>query len=256
MSAPPSAEVERLQHEEEELRRRLQELMRSNVDLAHFAHVAAHDLQEPLRKVITFGDRLKEVSAGKLDPEGAECVERMCSAALRMRVLIDSLLSYARAITAVQPLEPVSLSAAARDAAGDLEPRSAACGARVEIGELPTVQADPVQLRQLFQNLIGNALKFRRSDASPTVRVVERPAPKGFVAFAVEDDGIGFDPKYAQKIFEPFHRLHGRGQYEGAGMGLAICDRIALRHGGEIRAEGSLGHGARFTVTLPAAPAR
>jgi signal transduction histidine kinase len=243
----------------------------SNRELQDFASVASHDLQEPLRKIQAFGDRLGSRYAGQLGPEGGDYLRRMQSAAGRMQTLINDLLAFSRVTTKAQPFVPVDLGQVAREVVSDLEARIEQAGATLDdvgIGELPTVEADPTQMRQLFQNLIGNALKFVPAGVVPRVRVfVEALAPTSATAptaeadpsgsgpetctIAVEDNGIGFDEKYLDRIFTVFQRLHGRDAYEGTGIGLAVCRKIAERHGGSITARSQPGHGATFLVTLP-----
>lgn len=238
------------------------ELERSNRELADFAYVASHDLQEPLRKIQAFGDRLAGRAGGALDGEGRDSLERMQAAAGRMSALIHDLLAYSRVGTRPAPFEPVDLRAALADAESDLSERLRSTGGRVEAGDLPAVEADPVTLRQLLLNLVGNAVKFHRPGVPPVVRVEgrllggdEAPAGEGVEAWAelvVRDNGIGFEEKHAERIFAPFQRLHGRDAYEGTGMGLAICRRIAERHGGTLTGAGEPGAGAAFTLRLPA----
>jgi signal transduction histidine kinase len=243
------------------------ELERSNLELSHFAAVASHDLQEPLRKIQTFGDRLLTLCGARLDDKGRDYVDRMLASAARMRSLIDGLLEYSRVSSRQQPLVAVNLGSIAHDVAGDLEGRLHQAPGHVEIGELPTIQADPIQMRQLLQNLIGNALKFQRAGAVPHVRVSAQcvagdrmPAnagnePKRWCELTVEDNGVGFDSAFASRAFELFQRLHGRDEFEGTGMGLAICKKIVDRHGGTIAANSTPGQGSRFVVTLPVAAA-
>ena len=239
------------------------ELERSNRELQDFAYVASHDLQEPLRKVQAFGDRMRSKYGEALGPEGRDYLERMQNAARRMAVLINDLLTFSRVSTTGQPFAPVDLNQVARDVMGDLEVRVQQTGGSVELGELPTLDADALQMRQLLQNLIGNALKFHRPGEPPAVKVGARavgppeggawpPAPDGWRELTVEDRGIGFDEKYLDRIFTPFQRLHARGEYEGTGMGLAVCRRIVERHGGQITARSAPERGTTFVVTLPA----
>jgi light-regulated signal transduction histidine kinase (bacteriophytochrome) len=241
----------------EKLRLFTRELERSNRELQDFAFVASHDLQEPLRKIQAFGDRLKTKHAASFNDEGRDYLERMQGAARRMHVLINDLLTFSRITSKAQPFVPVDLGQVAREVLSDLEARIEQSGARVEAGELPTVVADPLQMRQLLQNLIGNALKFYPQGSPPVVRisgeVVQDTLDGGppQARFAVEDEGIGFDVKYLDRIFTPFQRLHGRTEYEGTGMGLAVCRKIVERHGGTITAESAPGEGTRFLVTLP-----
>ena len=254
---------------EEALAQKADELARSNAELEQFAFVASHDLQEPLRKIQAFGDRLK-TKCEKVDlGEGRDYLERMQNAAARMQTLINDLLAFSRVIRSSQPFVPVDLGAVTKEVLNDLEVRIEKNKANVEIGELPTIDADPTQMRQLLQNLLSNALKFQPPDAKPIVKITSRiiPAPpwnqsapgeNGAPAtdystceLSVQDNGIGFEEKYLEKIFAVFQRLHGRTEYEGTGVGLAVCRRIVDRHGGNITAKSEPGKGATFIVTLP-----
>jgi light-regulated signal transduction histidine kinase (bacteriophytochrome) len=237
----------------EHLRQSTLELERSNRELQDFAFVASHDLQEPLRKIQAFGDRLRGKHGEALGPEGIDYLERMQRAAHRMHVLINDLLTFSRVASKGQPFVTTDLGQIAREVLSDLEVRVEQTGGRVEIGDLPTLDADPLQMRQLLQNLIGNAMKFHRAGAPPHVRVSGSVLTDGppRARIVVADDGIGFDMKYLDRIFTPFQRLHGRQEYEGTGMGLAVCRRIVERHGGTLTAESAPGEGSRFLVTLP-----
>jgi signal transduction histidine kinase len=233
------------------------ELQRSNRELQEFAAVASHDLQEPLRKIQAFGDRLRSRCGPALGDAGRDYLDRMQAAAVRMANLINDLLAYSRVTTRAQPFTAVDLGQVVQGVLGDLEDRVARTGGRVEVGPLPSLDADPMQMRQLLQNLIGNALKFHRPGAPPVVQVSaevveDGQRPGGSCIITVRDNGIGFDEAYREKIFGFFQRLHGRNEYEGSGMGLAICRRIAERHGGTIEARCTPGEGATFSVTLPA----
>jgi PAS domain S-box-containing protein len=253
---------ERIVAEQEEgLRSTLTRLAASNAELEQFAYVASHDLQEPLRKIRAFGDLLVEEFHQQLDEEGRDYVERMQRAAGRMQTLIDDLLTLSRVVRKGQQLRQVDLNEVVQSVLVDLEERITSAGARVDVGLLPTLEADPTQMWQLFQNLISNALKYRRGDVAPRVKVEAQPtrSPGGAARgmnrlwqMIVSDNGIGFEPQQAQQVFQAFQRLHGRGAYEGTGMGLTICRRIAECHGGSIRAEGEVGVGARFIIVLPA----
>jgi len=232
------------------------ELARSNAELEQFAFVASHDLQEPLRKIRAFGDRLKMKCAAILAPESADYLDRMQNAAARMQTLINDLLTFSRVISRTEPFVTVDLAQVTREVLSDLEVRIEKTGATVEVNNLPKIQADPMQMRQLLQNLIGNALKFHLPNAKPKVKVhaeilandlVEAP----ICQLTVQDNGIGFDEKYLDKIFAVFQRLHGRQEYEGTGIGLAVCRRIVDRHKGNITAKSKPGEGATFTVQLP-----
>jgi PAS domain S-box-containing protein len=227
-------------------------LEQSNRELESFASVASHDLQEPLRKIQTFSDRLKATCSEALGPEGRDYLERMNNAATRMRGLIDDLLSFSRVSSKAQAFVRVDLAEVARGVLEDLEECSSQAKATLTLGELPELEADPTQMRQLLQNLLSNALKFRREDVAPVVSIRATVEPEGRrVELTVEDNGIGFDEKYHDRIFNVFQRLHGRGKYEGTGIGLAICRRIAERHGGTIRARSTPGQGSTFIVSLP-----
>ncbi|MFO0845598.1 MAG: ATP-binding protein [Gemmataceae bacterium] len=232
-------------------------LVRSNKDLEEFAYVASHDLQEPLRKIQSFGERLTTRCRAGLDDLGRDCVQRMNSAAARMQRLIHDLLMFSRVSTNAQPPGPVDLNKVAREALSDLEQRVQETGGKVHLGSLPNIRADATQMRQLLQNLIGNALKFHRPGVPPEVSVAGRivRTPKegncSYCELIVRDNGIGFAPTYAERIFQVFQRLHGRGQYEGTGVGLAICRKIVERHGGSIVADSVPGQGATFTIQLP-----
>ena len=240
---------------EENLFQKAAELARSNAELEQFAFVASHDLQEPLRKIQAFGDRLKAKLDQALGPEPREYLDRMQNASARMRTLIDDLLAFSRVIRSAEPFVPVSLTQITKEVIGDLEVRMEKNAARVEVGDLQTIEADATQMRQLMLNLIGNALKFQPLDAQPLVKVQGRTVTsisgEQFCELTVQDNGIGFEEQYAEKIFVVFQRLHGRGEYEGTGVGLAVCRRITDRHQGTIVAKGKPGEGATFIVTLP-----
>jgi PAS domain S-box-containing protein len=227
------------------------ELERSNRELQDFAYVASHDLQEPLRKIQAFSDLLVSQYGAGLGEEGRDFLARMQKASRRMHVLINDLLAFSRVTTKAQPFVPVDLSEVAREVLEDLEARVRQSGGRVEVGELPTVEADPLQMRQLLQNLIGNALKFHRAGEPPAVEVRGETSDNNHCRLTVADNGIGFDEKYLDRIFTPFQRLHGRGEYEGTGMGLAVCRKIVERHGGTITARSAPGAGTTFIVELP-----
>jgi signal transduction histidine kinase len=238
----------------ERLQQSTVELERSNRELQDFAFVASHDLQEPLRKIQAFGDRLKTKHGASLGADGIDYLARMQGSADRMHTLINDLLTFSRVASKAQPFVPVDLGRIATEVLSDLEERIERSGARVETGELPTLEADPLQMRQLLQNLVANALKFHRVGETPVVNILAAVEPNGGAPQAritVVDNGIGFDMKYLDRIFTPFQRLHGRSEYEGTGMGLAVCRRIVERHGGTLTAESAPGQGARFLVTLP-----
>ena len=252
---------EALHQSEEKLRQLAAQLERSNRELADFAYVASHDLQEPLRKIIVFGERLKELNAS-LAPESADYLNRVQKAAGRMQVLINDLLAFSRVTTKAQPFTTVNLAETAGGVLEDLEGRIELVNGRVELGALPVIDAEPLQMRQLLQNLIGNALKFRRPEVAPMVRVEAQIIPdpdspeQKLCRLTVSDNGIGFDEKYLDRIFHAFQRLHTRNEYEGTGMGLAIVRKIALYHGGDITAKSQPGEGSTFILTVPVAHPR
>lgn len=227
------------------------ELERSNAALDEFASVASHDLQEPLRKIMSFGERLSTALGTSLTGDALHSLERMLNAAARMRTLVQDVLAYSQVTTRVQPFVATDLAWVAREVVMDLETVVHESSARIEVGHLPVIEADALQMRQLLQNLLGNAIKYRRTDAAPVVRLTSVNGPKGHCTLVVTDNGIGFNPEYAEKIFQMFERLHGRTKYDGSGIGLAICRKIVERHGGTIIGTSSPGQGATFTVTLP-----
>jgi PAS domain S-box-containing protein len=249
---------------EDSLKKFADQLEQRNRELQDFAYIASHDLQEPLRKITSFGDRLKTRISGALDEQGHDYLARMQNAATRMQALINGLLMYSRVSTNELPFEPVDLAVVATEVLGDLEIRIEQVQGQVHINNLPTIQADPLQMRQLFQNLIGNALKFHAEGKAPVItitgqRIDGQQQDHGYSVLPVEnwqitvqDNGIGLDEKYTDRIFGVFQRLHGRGEYEGSGIGLAICKKIVQRHGGSIVVKSSPGAGAAFIVTLPA----
>jgi len=233
-----------------------QRLEVSNRELQDFAYVASHDLQEPLRKIQAFGDRLMTRFSEVLAQDGRDYLERMHSAASRMQTLINDLLTFARVTTKAQPFSNVDLGEITQEVLSDLETRLESSGGKVEItGPLPIVNADPTQVRQVLQNLIANALKFRRPDVAPIVRISANALPvdgqgRAMVEIAVADNGIGFDEKYLDRIFNVFQRLHGRNEFEGTGIGLAVARKIIERHEGSITAKSREGEGATFLFTL------
>jgi signal transduction histidine kinase len=235
-----------------------QKLEHSNRELADFAYVASHDLQEPLRKIEAFGERLVNKYASLLPEDGRMFVDRMQNAAGRMRKLINDLLSYSRVTTDAKPFQTASLSRIASEVASDLQIRIEETNATLQIGELPEIECDPLQMRQLLQNLIGNALKFRKADVAPVITISGQVSSIGAglgsarqLELTIADNGIGFENQFREKIFTIFQRLHSRNEYEGTGIGLATVRKIVERHGGKIQADGELGVGAKFLVTLP-----
>ncbi|SPJ15884.1 putative Histidine kinase [Syntrophobacter sp. SbD2] len=259
-TAALTAEIAERRRVEEELRKKSEKLIaysakleQSNRDLQDFAFIASHDLQEPVRKIQTFVDRITGQYNESLDEKGRDYLDRVRRSARRMQDLILSLLKYSRLTSSAEHYYlPIDLTQSVQEALSDLKVLREDSGAQIEVGSLPTVEADPVQMQQLFQNLLGNALKYR-GEKTPVIRVYAEPGePEGFHEIRVEDNGIGFDQRYLDKIFKPFQRLHGRSApFEGTGMGLAICRRIVERHGGSITARSKTQSGAVFMVRLP-----
>lgn len=266
---------------EEEFRAYADRLQQSNRELEDFAYVASHDLQEPLRKIQAFGDRISSRCRDDLDDRSQDYLDRMLRAAERMSRLIDDLLRFSRVTTHAEPFEQVELDSMVREILDDLIVRLQETGGDVACQPLPEIEADRTQIRQVFQNLISNALKFSKPDVPPQVTVTATLIRAGedeaeelgiddsggmlrpdegaqlWYTFRVEDNGIGFDMKYAEKIFSPFQRLHGRSSgYKGTGIGLAIVRKIVERHGGMIHAESEPGRGSAFVFVLPSTQTR
>lgn len=248
---------------EETMKRTMAELGRVNAELRDFLFVSSHDLQEPLRKIGGYIALLKEHLGPAVDGATCDYLDRMLNASLRMHSLIVDLLELSRIITRARPFGKVDLGMILRQVIDDLEIQVKECNAVVNVSLEGSIEADATQIRQLFQNLLGNALKFRKKDVPPVIRVSSSPnaepldilgihyAIGELVVIYVADNGIGFQGKYAEKIFGLFQRLHQRDQYGGTGVGLAICKKIVERHKGSIIAEGDPGEGALFTISLP-----
>jgi signal transduction histidine kinase len=243
---------------ERELKRFAYKLEQSNKELEDFTRIVSHDLQEPLWKVKMFGDRLKAGYAEVLGEKGKNYMESMYGAVTRMQLLINDLMTLSRVTIGAQPNISVDLNMVIRDVLLDLEVRIEEVKGRIETDSLPVIEADPSQMRQLFQNLIGNALKFHCEGSPPVIRISGRIADADpgdlsikLCTIEVEDNGIGFDVNYLDYIFGVFQRLHGRDEYKGTGVGLSICRKIVERHGGNITAKSREGQGSTFIVTLP-----
>ncbi|RYY89820.1 MAG: hypothetical protein EOO15_05010 [Chitinophagaceae bacterium] len=248
----------------QELKQRTEQLEQSNSDLEEFAYAASHDLQEPLRKITTFSDRLSNELTGQLSTMQESLLGRLQSSATRMKGLIDDLLAFSRVSTRKEPFQRVDLNSILQEALQDLEGAVHEAGAEVRVGKLPTLEGDPRQLQQLFQNLLSNAIKYRNTDRNPIVEVSGRllhpgdalhpddsPGAGAWYLVEVRDNGIGLDMQYAGKIFQVFQRLHGRAEYEGSGIGLSIVQKVAARHGGVVRVASEPGNGAAFRLLLP-----
>ncbi|SFC74114.1 4TM region of histidine kinase [Halobiforma haloterrestris] len=241
----------RLERQNELLERTRAQLEESNERLEQFAYAASHDLQEPLRMVTSYLQLLERRCGDDLDADGEEFLEYAVDGAERMRAMIDGLLAYSRVETRGEPLEPIDLEDVLEDVRKDLELRIEETDTDLEVGELPRVEGDPSQLRQLFQNLLSNAIDYS-GDEPPRIEVVaERDGEEWIVS--VSDEGVGIGPEEQERIFEVFQRLHSHEEHPGTGIGLALCKRIVERHGGEIRVDSEPGEGATFSVTLPAA---
>lgn len=259
-----SEDISIFRNSQNELRDKVYALESANESLEQFAYVASHDLQEPLRKIRAFGDRLSTKYADQLEGTGKDYIERMQNAAARMQVLIDDLLKFSRVGRVREPFQPVQLSDIVEDILSDIETYVSETNTKVTVNALPAVMGEPSQLRQLFQNLISNAIKFHQPDQSPEITItcekisaaeVEdfdiAESASGYHKINIADNGIGFEEKYLDRIFNIFQRLHGRSEYKGTGIGLAICRKIVENHGGFISATSKPGHGSTFYVILP-----
>jgi PAS domain S-box-containing protein len=248
---------------EKELERYIRDLNRSNKELEEFAYVASHDMHEPLRKILTFSERLKTKYSEALGEEGKIYLERIGVSAGNMRNLIDNLLEFSRVSRGARSFESCDLKKVVSDVLADQELRIEETSTQITLEALPVVEAVPTEMRQLFNNLISNALKFRNVQVTPSIKISARkltlpekserflPFNRPFYRIDVADNGIGFDPVYAEKIFEIFQRLHGKSEYSGSGIGLSICKKIVENHGGLIFATGNPGSGSTFSVILP-----
>ncbi|MBI4549987.1 MAG: PAS domain S-box protein [Candidatus Omnitrophica bacterium] len=232
----------------EELRLRNEELSNTNKELEQFAYISSHDLQEPLRKIISFSERVS--SSADLKGSEREYLERINAAGQRMKKVIEDLLQFSRLASGRVVFERTDLRQVLIELLADLDVKISESGARITLGDLPVIRANGAQIRHLFQNLILNSIKFAKKGTPPEISI-QSQAKDGMFEIRVRDNGIGFDQKYADKVFQPFQRLHGKNEYEGTGIGLSICQKIVNYHRGEIRAESAEGRGATFIVTLP-----
>ncbi|GAB3266196.1 hypothetical protein GCM10027347_34030 [Larkinella harenae] len=243
----------------------IHQIKNSNENLEQFAYIASHDLQEPLRKLQAFGDVLQSQFADSLVDGEVDLVRRIQNSAKRMQVLVRDLLTYSRLSTQTEPFEPVSLSQLIKEVLSDLEVTITERKATVRVAPLPNLLGNALRLRQLFQNLITNAIKFQKSDQKPLVQISARhpdlqelpeelrnQSERVFLLIEVADNGIGFDEKYKARIFQPFQRLESRSSYSGTGIGLAICKKVAEIHGGTVDVVSQVGQGSTFKIFLPA----
>lgn len=243
------AEIDR-QNAERKAEAYLLELERSNTALENFASIASHDLKEPLRKIISFGDLVLRSKEG-LGAKEKDYLKRMQDASERMTGLIDDLILYSRVSLKKHPIQKISLTDVVQEVLIDLERVLEQSRGKVAIENLPTLDGNSLEMKQLFQNLIENGLKYQKAGVTPEIKIIGKKRDKDYWEIIVEDNGIGIEEKYLERIFLPFERLHGRNQYEGSGMGLAICRRIVEKHQGEITAESKKNAGTKFIIVLP-----
>ena len=236
---------------EDQVQVRTAELERSAEELTDFAYIASHDLQEPLRKIIAFGDRLSGKFGSVLNDTGKDYIDRMQRSAIRMKELIDSLLHFSRVTTHSMPFQEIDLNEVMSEVLSDLEVQIERTKGKVEVDVLPKVEGEKFQMRQLFQNLISNALKYHSTERVPTIKIKYAGFEKDLEEIYIEDNGKGFDEKHLDRIFRPFERLHGHSEYGGTGMGLAICYKIITHHKGQITAKSQPDKGSTFIVRIP-----
>jgi len=256
-------DITRIREYEESLQRKITELDRSNKELEEFAYIASHDLQEPLRKITAFSERLKEKAATELSPESNVYLDRMLVGASNMRLLIDNLLEFSRTSRHSHPFIKVNLGDVLKEVESDLELKIDETNAGITSNSMPVVEAIPSQIRQLFTNLLVNSIKFRQKDIAPEITIhsekltasqaehYELERDQTYFKIEFKDNGIGFEQEYSTRIFQIFQRLHGKSEYPGSGIGLAICKKIADNHHGKIFAVSEINKGATFTIILP-----
>ena len=245
-----SQDITQRKQAEEEIKNYCSKLEKANDELQSFSTITSHDLQEPLRKIIAFGDRLA-TRIPETDEQGKDYLNRMQKSALRMRNLVEDLLQYTEVENKPRPFETLNLNKVVETVLDDLETRIKETQGAVNIMDLPVIEGDAVQLHQLFLNIIGNALKFHRDGIPPVVNLESVKTENGFWEISVEDNGIGIEEEHVDKVFQPFERLHGRATYEGTGIGLTICNKIVSRHGGKITVKRNSTNGVTFHITLP-----
>jgi len=224
-------------------------IKRSNEELENFASIASHDLQEPLRKISSFSERIKALSPN-LDDKSANYLDKMASSAERMKNLIEDLLSYSKVTTKDQPFEQVDLNLIAKESLDNLEVLLKETNGTVKWENLPTISADSLQMKQLFQNLISNSLKYHQDNVFPVINLYSKQTSENELEIYFEDNGIGFEEKYIDRIFQPFQRLHGRSEFSGTGIGLAICQKIIDLHEASIRIKSAPNKGSTFIITF------
>lgn len=245
------------------LENKVRELDRSNKELEEFAYIASHDLQEPLRKITSFSERLKEKLPANLEPDVQLYLNRMLAATDNMRTLIDNLLEFSRTSRISEPFSRIDLNNVISEVKADLELKIEETSTKIDSDVLPVIDAIPMQMRQLFTNLFTNAIKFRQANTNPEIEIRYQVLPEEdvendhlrqgtqYYRIIVRDHGIGFDQEFSMKIFQIFQRLHGKAEYPGSGIGLAICKKIVDNHNGRIYAESEAGKGAEFVIILP-----
>lgn len=227
------------------------DLKRSNQELEQFAYITSHDLQEPLRKIMAYGDILKEDCREKLDEQDMNSIEIMTNAAERMSQLIDDILQYSRSGRHSDNEEEIDLNTLMKDIVDKLEIKVKENKAKIQISKMPVIFANKIQILQLFQNLIENAIKFKKKSIAPEINIKCTSLANGLARISVIDNGIGFKPELTHKILKPFGRLHSRSEYSGTGIGLAICKKVAEFYGGSLEAHGKPDQGSEFAVVLP-----